>query len=312
MAMTSIAILSLDRRNDIKNCINSIYWNTDPDKTPFEVIILDQNSNKITKSYLKSLSFPSLKVLFLRENIGCARGRKKALGLCSSRSDLIFQSDNDMTFDRGWLEKLTCDMRRNNKLGALQARCISPAGKTLLNGGFIERFTIDGKMSRKGYIAFFMDSGTSRHRKPGKNGLLFCDYVSGGATLFRRKLLENVSYDERFLNGYEDYDLSIRARKKGWLLACDHNVIAVHHNRRLKDADFFKDEARYIKIRENNKTLYKSLIAFIRKHGINPVRSDKFDFVIKDRRGRPFCEYSDKELEYYFDKETSKGPEAIL
>lgn len=300
--MISITILSFDRKSDIKNCIESLYHFTDMKKTPFEVIVIDQNSNKETKSYLKSILYTNLKIVFLKENIGCARGRKKALEICSQKSNFIFQADNDIIFSKNWLNQMLIDINRNSRIGALQARCIAPTDDVLLSGGIIERFDLQGKRNRNGYIAIFKDNGSSRHKKPDRYGLLFCDYVSGGATLYKKELLEDISLNINFLNGYEDYDLSIMARKKGWLLACDYNIALMHNNRRFKEPNFARKEARYIKTRENSATLFTSLLEFIKKHKINPIRSDGFDSIIKDENEIPFAEYSNQKLKFYFDK----------
>jgi len=300
--MVSITILSFDRKSDLKACIDSLYRHTDIKSVPFEVIIVDQNSNKETTDYLKKLRFANLKIIFLKRNIGCSAGRKAALKECSPQAEFIFQADNDIVFTPRWLEKMLKNINTRKGIGALQASCITLDNHTLLSGGVIERYSLTGIKRNNGYIAYFCDIGSDKHKKSFAFPVFYCDYVSGGATLFRKKLFETVSYDEKYLNGYEDYDLSLCARKNGWKLACDFTVKLIHQNRRFKNSTFWKKEKRYINTRENSRTLYFSLCNFVKKHGLNPVRSDGFDKIIKDPSGKPFSYYSDYELKAYFDK----------
>ncbi len=300
-SFVSISILSFDRRDDVGNCIESLYRCTDSRLTPFEVVVVDQNSNSETKAYLSSLNYPNMRLFFLDQNLGCARGRSFALARLSNKADFVFQADNDLVFTERWLEKLLSCLEADARLGAVQACCQSPDGALLLNGGIIERYDLAGEADTLGYIAYFRDREGIRRPDSLGEGLVLCDYLSGGATLFRRDALSEVSYDENFINGYEDYDLSIQLRRAGWLLAADPGVNLVHNHRSFKSSSFREHEARYVKAREDNSTLFASLLYFVRKYGLNPVRSDGFDSLITDESGRPFAEYSNTELKSYFD-----------
>jgi len=251
--LTSICILTLNRYKALDNLLTSLKKYT---KLPCEILILDQNSDMDTKKYLKSLTDKKIKVFYSDKNLGCSGGRKYLIG--KTKGDYIVQLDNDLEVREGWLEKLISSIEWNDKIGGACGRVTFPNGKTEYNGA---SYSIDGN-----YITYTLDDN-------GKNindlSLLIENYsmwLPGGATIFKSSVFKDEIYDEKFLNGFEDNDLSFRLEKHGWKFVNCPTCVFIHNHRMfLSDEDLKRDE-RYLKQRNDFSRTKASFLRFYEKH----------------------------------------------
>jgi glycosyltransferase involved in cell wall biosynthesis len=92
--MLSIVILTYNRLNSLKNCIDSVIKHT---KSPYEIIVVNNNSNDGTKEYLDTLK--NITALNLDNNYGViARNR----GFKIAKGEIIAQTDDDVIMHDGW------------------------------------------------------------------------------------------------------------------------------------------------------------------------------------------------------------------
>ena len=59
-------------------------------------------------------------------------------------------------------------------------------------------------------------------------GLIDNDWATGGAIFCRAEVVRDVGWDGSFFLGYEDVDLSLRAKKSGWRVVVVPSAIAYH------------------------------------------------------------------------------------
>jgi glycosyltransferase involved in cell wall biosynthesis len=87
----------------VKVCLESLFSKT---LMPFELIIIDNNSSKDLKDYLKSVekNNKNVKLICNCENIGPAQSN--ILGLSEASGDFICLIDSDLLFSHNWLKKL--------------------------------------------------------------------------------------------------------------------------------------------------------------------------------------------------------------
>ena len=261
--LSSIVILSLNRYEDLKNGIDSIIQNT---TKPYELVILDNGSDDAsTLEYLSRINGTSqpdgngsVKVIFNDKNVGCSAGRNLAVKHASGR--YIVTMDNDMIYTPGWLDKLIERAEDDPKIGAVSCRIVFPDGTVQWNGGYINR--------RSGNLADFMPVD---HYKSADStaltGRMDCDWLPGGATLIKRKILDSgVEHNPAYVNGYEDYDYSLRVKKEGYrLVNCPESVV-VHHHRMFNQE---KKHDKYLKDRSNKSTLLDAAVLLLETTGYN-------------------------------------------
>lgn len=252
---TSICILNLNRYKALDNLLTSIKKFT---KLPYEILILDQNSDEDTKRYLKSLNDDKIKVFYSDKNIGCSGGRKYLIE--KAKGDYIVQLDNDLEVKESWLEKLISSIDWNDKIVGACGRVTFPDGKTEYNGA---SYSINGN-----YITYTLDDN-------GKNvddlSLLVENYsmwLPGGATIFKSSVFKNETYDEKFLNGFEDNDLSFRLEKRGWKFVNSPTCVFIHNHRMFLSVEDLKKDKRYLKQRNNFSRTKASFLRFYKKHNL--------------------------------------------
>ncbi len=135
-----------------------------------------------------------------------------------------------------------------------------PDGKTEYNGG---SYSINGN-----YITYTLDDN-------GKNvddlSLLIENYsmwLPGGATIFKSSVFKNETYDEKFLNGFEDNDLSFRLKKHGWKFVNCPTCVFIHNHRMFLSDEDLKNDERYLKQRNDFSRIKASFLRFYKKHNL--------------------------------------------
>ena len=283
--LTSVVILSYNRTNDIRKNINSLYERTD---LPFEVIIFDNNSQPDTIKYLNSIDGMQkedgngqVKVVYSDTNLGCSGGRREAVKL--ARGDYIYTIDNDMTYDEGWLEALIDRIESEDKIGAVSSKIVFPDNTVQLNGS---RLNLE-----EGYFGDFeeVDQGKN-YLSDNLTGEIECDWLCGGATLFKREVVEQVEHALEYLNGYEDYDYSFQIQDLGYkLLNCPDSTVFHHHIGFDKVKQ--KKETEYLKDRWSSERTWKSMVYFLERTGINMVKTGGFYDWIERDGSKPFLKW---------------------
>ncbi|PIZ51286.1 hypothetical protein COY27_04135 [Candidatus Woesearchaeota archaeon CG_4_10_14_0_2_um_filter_33_13] len=283
--LTSVVILSYNRLDDLRRNIESLYANTD---LPFEVIVFDNHSEAETINYLRSIDGASredgngvIRVTYSAQNLGCSGGRAQAVK--QARGDYVYTIDNDMTYNEGWLEALLTRMESDPKIGGVSSRIVFPNGKIQLNGG---RLRLEDN-----YFGSFdeVDQGMDQN-DPNITGEMDCDWLCGGATLYRREVVEQVAHAPEYLNGFEDYDYSFQVADLGFrLVNCPDSVVNHHHIGFDKSKQ--EKETAYLAARWDSERLWKSMVYFLERTDINMVKpSGFFDWVERDG-SKPFLQW---------------------
>lgn len=210
MALTSIVILTHNKKHVTWRCVDSIFRHTD---VPFEIIFVDNASTDDTAAYLKTV--PKSKVIENKENRGFAAGCNQ--GIKKSSGDYILLLNNDTIVTAGWLtsllEKLNADPQRGivgpvaSNVAPIQ--CVYDMSGTSIKE--IDRYAAERKKNYAG-------QGFFPHKMIG-----FC-------MLFHRSLIDLIGgLDERFYPGnYEDDDFCIRARIAGKTLWVAQDTFIYH------------------------------------------------------------------------------------
>jgi GT2 family glycosyltransferase/peptidoglycan hydrolase CwlO-like protein len=247
--LTSIVMLTFNRLEDTKRSIESIYKYT---KLPFELIILDNNSEAKVREYISWLekNKSNVEVIFENENLGCSGGRKKAVK--SARGEYIVTLDNDICVTSEWLENLIIRIEEDKKIAAACANVVFPNGKIQYTGGelkvendFVKFSLIDGNKNENDLSSFIERD---------------CDWIPGGAMIIKREFFEKVEHRDEIKGAYEDNDYALQIRNVGGRLVNCPLAKVVHYHLQF-GTNVFKDK-RYLNGRYNNEKMMEALVAF--------------------------------------------------
>ena len=253
--LVSICILTLNRYKALDNLLKSIEKYT---KLPHEILILDQDSDKETKKYLKQIKSKNIKIFYSKTNLGCSGGRKYLIK--ETKGDYIVQLDNDIEVKENWLEKLLASIEWNEEIGGACGRVTFPDGKTEYNGA---NYIVD-----KNFITYTL---TGNSKNVNDRSLLIENYskwLPGGATIFKKAVFNDETYDDKFLNGFEDNDLSFRLEKHGWKFVNCPSCVFIHNHRMFLSNEDIKREQKYIKQRNDFSRIKTSFLRFYEKHNL--------------------------------------------
>ncbi|HEY5753243.1 MAG TPA: glycosyltransferase [Chthoniobacterales bacterium] len=173
------------------------------EKTPFEVIIVDDFSDDIDAGRMRGLG--GIRLIRNTENLGfigsCNRGAAAAQG------DYLVFLNNDTKVTEGWLDSLMRTFESRSDAGLVGSKLLYSDGTLQEAGGIIWR---DGSGWNYGR--------GDNPSKPEYNYLRETDYCSGACIMMPRQLFEKLGgFDTRFVPAYyEDTDLAFQVRNAGF------------------------------------------------------------------------------------------------
>jgi GT2 family glycosyltransferase len=252
----SIIVLSFNKREHTARCV---HWIKETVRGNYEIILFDNGSHRDTVDLLKrSFSHDErVRLFFSPDNLGCAKGRKKAIS--QADGDYVVTLDNDIVVTPGWIEELVVRVEEDPRIAGACCRVIFPDNRIQYNGGtatiqdgFVEFSLVDAWKDGN-------DIATMRKRD--------CDWVPGGATLYKREVYESSSICEEFENAYEDNDFSFAVKKLGYrLVNCP--TAKVIHNHVMYDEKSVLHEKEYMDHRYSHEALKRSVVTFYRRQGL--------------------------------------------
>jgi GT2 family glycosyltransferase/SAM-dependent methyltransferase len=210
----SIIIPVYDGSDLTFQCLKSLITHTSDVK--YEVLVVDDSSRDATQQMLSQIK--GLRVFRNEENRGfilsCNRGAEEARG-----KYLLFLN-NDTTVTPHWLKELRDTLESEPRAGAVGAKLIYHDRRLQEAGSILWR---DG--SALGY---------GRGDDPGKPEYLYLrevDYCSAACMLVRRGLFQELGgFDVRYVPAYyEDADLCMGLREKGYKVLFQPRAIVHHH-----------------------------------------------------------------------------------
>lgn len=211
--LCSIVILSYNQVEFTKNCLESIRRNTN---MPYQIIIVDNNSNEETVQYLREQK--DVLLIENKENKGFAGGCNQGMRIASG--DYILLLNNDTIVTKGYLENMVKLLESDHDIGIVGPLTNNTIGKQKLQVN-IPYENIDEIEAYGEKIAKSNSQAVRTIRLIG-----FC-------MLFKKEFTQEIGmFDENFkIGNYEDDDLCIRtllANKK--LFIC--NTSFVYHYKR--------------------------------------------------------------------------------
>ncbi len=210
----SIIVLVTEHTDPARRCLDSIVTNADGGPVA-EMIVL---ANATPPTALASLaSRDDIVLVRSAVNHGFGGGCNWAVRFASG-DRLVFVND-DATVTPGWLAALDGAMSDDRRIAVVGSRVLLADGRVQEAGDVIWR---DGSTSHLGR-GLPADEAALLTRRD-------VDYVSFCSAMVRREAWEDVGgFDERYFPAYyEDADLCMTARAKGWRVVCEPASVVIH------------------------------------------------------------------------------------
>jgi GT2 family glycosyltransferase len=194
-----VAVLNYERAADTIDCLASLRRLS----TPVDVVVVDNGSSDDSVERIKAAA-PGVDVIEAGENLGFGRGNNLAIErFMSGPYDFVWLLNNDATADTGALAAMLAEAQRDAKVGAV--------------GSVIYHADQRDAVQTWGGGSVSMRTGRSLDATaPGDR----VDYITAASALLRVAALREVgTFDPDFFFLYEDTDLGVRLRARGWRVA---------------------------------------------------------------------------------------------
>ena len=290
--MTAIIILNWNGADDTIMCLESLAKGGGA----FFVVVVDNGSAddsvKRLREY-KEKSSLDIRLLELERNYGFAGGNNRGVKLASRENpDAYLLLNNDTEVTPGFLERLESFIGAHKEYSILTPRINYYFDKDIIwNCGGVLRFG----------FRRYKYAGCSE-RKVSEADYLRISFVTGCALFVLPTVLEpdGTLLTERFFFGEEDFDFSMRMRKRGLKMACVMDSVIYHKigsagNMMAKSGKVYLHLLnRYIDIRLNSGRLFSFVWRVISfpltmrslKKAFGPQAMKKYRRLLSDMRSK--------------------------
>ena len=240
----SVIIPNKDHVEDLRRCLHSIMACNYPE---CEIIVIENNSiEEKTFEFYKELEKKKIKIVFWNGEFNYSTINNYGVKFAEGEYILFLNNDTEI-INRGCIEELVgCCMRQD--VGAVGARLfyqddtIQHAGVVVGLGGIAGHIFLNTPKDQVGYFARII---TQQNYSA----------VTAACILVKRRIFEEIEgFDERYKVAYNDVDLCLRIREKGYLIVYNPYAELYHFesktrgkedssdklNRLDKESDLFK------------------------------------------------------------------------
>ena len=221
----SIVIVSYKSLQHITECLNSIQANLG--QSEYEIIVVDNASGDGTVESLRQ-SFPKVHLIANDQNLGFSKANNQAIKI--SRGEYILLLNNDTEVLQGSLENMMNIMAKSPQIGLLGCRLLNPDQSLQESFGdkagfvqeFFRKFLWNKIYKSNSKFKFLLNWTHSEEKEVG--------WVRGACMLFQRNAIADVGLmDENYFMYFEDMDIGLSLRKRGWEVRFTPEASIIHH-----------------------------------------------------------------------------------
>jgi len=208
MSKVSINLVTWNGAKYIDNCLRSVFAQSYKD---FSILIIDNGSSDETVAIIKE-QYPQLKVIQHKENLGFAKAHNQAIHW--SKSDYVMLLNQDVVLHEDYLKYLVEFLDKTPMAGSCSGKILRLQDDEKTN--YVDTV---GLRIYKNYRV--VDKGAGEMDEGQYDAVTEVFGVSGALPVYRRKALDEVVYqqeylDESFFSYKEDVDLAHRLLSAGW------------------------------------------------------------------------------------------------
>ena len=212
MCSVAVSIVTFNGRRYLSRCLDAVLSQT---YSPIQIHLLDNASTDSTIEFVAE-RYPTVEVIRSKVNIGFAAGHNAVIH--RTRSSFVLVLNQDAYLFPTFIEELVTEMENHSDVGIAGGKLYSlrDAEGNGVGQKIIDMTWLDIEKRRR-FVCFAQmqpESGNCCGPK-----LVFA--ADGAAMFLRRSMLEEIQFeqeffDEDFITGKEDVDLSWRAQLLGW------------------------------------------------------------------------------------------------
>jgi len=188
----------------------------------FQLLVIDNASTDGTRDYLHALDLPNLRLILNDENVGFGRACNQGIALARElgASHITF-INNDVEFDPDLIGGMVRSLEESN--AAVLSPLITPFDQPdhiwFLSGSF---------RKTRGMAPYHDWIWQPRSVAP-TNRFQRTDFVTGCCPVFRMEVFDAIpGFDDRFFVYWEDADLSMEMKKRGFEAVTDTSLVCRH------------------------------------------------------------------------------------
>lgn len=242
MPAISVVIANFNGKRFLEACLSSLEKQTFQD---FEVILVDNSSSDGSVEYVQE-TFPKVRLITLRKNLGFCGGNNVGIG--EAKGEYVALLNNDAEAHPQWLENLKTALDAHTDVGFCASKMLRRDQPDIIDAA--------------GGIFYACGVGDQRGHLEKENGRFGeTEYVfsaCAGAAMYRKAMLDEIGmFDDRFFAHGEEVDLSFRAQLRGYKCLFVPDAVVYHAGGGTMKHD--SDERRYLWHRNRFYVLVKNM-----------------------------------------------------
>ncbi|MFP4082734.1 MAG: glycosyltransferase family 2 protein [Candidatus Aminicenantes bacterium] len=241
----SVILVNHNNKSHLKECLLALEKSSL--RPCLEFIVVDNNSSDGSRDFIRD-HFPLVRLIGNQKNRGFSAANNQGIRL--SKGDFILFLNPDTLPYAQSLNLMLQEIKSNPRVGAVGPALIK--GENKFQVSFGSRVNFWKEFLQRCFLNPYHRTILKRSRKKKEVG-----WLSGACLLVRKDILDREDFfDENFFLYFEDIDLCLRMRKKGWKLIYLPQARVFH--REGASTSLQKTAARY--------EYRKSQIYFYQKH----------------------------------------------
>jgi GT2 family glycosyltransferase len=226
----ALIIVTHNQHDVLRTCLRSVF--AAMEGVDGEVIVVDNQSTDATPQVVTQ-EFPAAR--YIRNEVNLYYTRAVNQGMRATSAEFVFLLNDDTEMEPKCVRHLIEFMRTHPQCGAVGPALRSPEHELQTSA---QRFPTPYReiMTTCG-IAYQLRNlrlaAGMQKRYPEPLGTRQVDWVCGGASFFRRTLMQQMGYhDEHYLFYRDDPDIGMRLAKLGWeVWYCPETYLLHHHGK---------------------------------------------------------------------------------
>ena len=201
MMRVSYVVLTYNRKEELKTCLDSIVKQTYPE---IEIIVVDNNSQDGTEKIMQH--YPHVNYHRLKTNTGACQGRNICFGLAEGDVVVVLDDDSELP-SPDTTSDIVAGFKTRPEMGVMALKVVNP----------IQPLTRRTIPSRKKSIA-------------NRTTEVEVAYFLEGGVAFRNQVLQEVGhYPPEYFYAMEALDFSYRLAKTSWKIYYYPQIHVLHH-----------------------------------------------------------------------------------
>lgn len=212
MKNTSIIIITYNSSEFIEECLSSVQKVNGFNQA--QIIVWDNASSDKTVNIIES-KFPKVKLFKSNQNLGFGAAINQVVQKIDTEYIVLLNPDTQV--EKNWLNGLLETFDKEKKVGAVNSKTkiVIDGKKYIQNAG--SHLFHDGHGRDRGAVISSDHQQSYEEDNEFYNQLTEVDAFSGVSVMIPRKLFISLGgFDDHMFMYYEDTDLSIRMKKKGY------------------------------------------------------------------------------------------------